>query len=253
MIHPTAIIDPGAELGEGVEVGPYAIVGAQVRIGKRARLLAHAVVLGPCQMGEDNVVHSFAVVGGAPQDKRAGGEEGSLIVGHKNVFREHVTVHRGTQGRPTRIGDENLFMVGTHVAHDVVVGSSVIFANGVMLAGHVQVEDHVTFGGAAAVAQRVRVGESAFVAGGSMVERDVPPFVVVQGDRARIRALNKVGLVRRGFTEDEIASLSRALRSLLFGAGPVDARADQLSRSDDAHVRALAAAFVRAFRAPVVG
>lgn len=245
MIHRTAVIDERAELADGVEVGAYAVIGADVKIGRGSRIMPHAIIEGKSTLGEDTVVHPFASIGGIAQDKRAGGEPGTLTIGARNVFREHVTVHRGTMGRATEIGDDNLFMVGTHVAHDVRIGSNAIFANGVMLAGHVVVEDYVTFGGAAAVAQRVRIRESAFVAGGSMVERDVPPYVVVQGDRARVRALNKVGLARRGFSAEAIEVLERALRGLLFGEGTIESRARALLDAEDLHVRALGRAFVR--------
>jgi len=209
-IHPTAIVHPEAVLGEGIEIGPYAVVGAGVELGARTRLMAHAVVEGPSRLGADNTVFPFAVLGTAAQDKRHAEGPGSLEVGSANVFREHVTVHRGTSGRATTLGDHNLFMAGAHAAHDTTIGSQVILANGVLLAGHSKVEDHVTFGGLAGVAQFVRVGESAFVAAGAMCERDVPPFVIVQGDRARVRALNKVGLRRRGLDEASIAALGRA-------------------------------------------
>src|SRR5580693_9330800 len=147
-VHPTSVIDPHAELAADVEVGPYAIVGGGVRVGAGTRLFAHAVVLGPTVLGEQNVVHSFAVVGGQSQQKRAAPSGDSrLVVGHRNVFREHVTVHRGTEGEPTRIGDDNLFMVGAHIAHDVHVVDGFTLANAVQIAGHARIEDHATFGG----------------------------------------------------------------------------------------------------------
>ncbi len=212
-VHPSAIVDRQSELGPGAVVGPYAIVEAGVVLGAGCVLHAHAVVRGRTALGPGNVLHPFAVVGGEPQAKGAGGPA-PLSVGEGNVFREHATVHGGTDGRTTRIGDGNLFMVGSHVAHDVVVGSRCVFANGVQLAGHAVVEDWVTFGGLSGVTQRVRVGESAFVAATAACERDVPPFVVVQGDRARVRGLNTVGLRRRGVPEDSIAALERAVRKL---------------------------------------
>lgn len=224
MIHPTAIVHPEATLAEGVELGPYAVVGARVHLGKGTRLAAHAIVEGPAWIGEGNVIFSFAVIGSVAQDKRHAGAPGTLEVGDGNVFREHVTVHRGTEGRSTVIGHRNLFMAGSHAAHDVVLGSHVTLANGVQLAGHAHVGDYAIFGGLSGVAQFVRVGESAFVAAGAMCERDVPPFVVVQGDRAKVRALNKVGLRRRGLDEESIAALSRAYASI-FGSKKPRARA----------------------------
>lgn len=171
-------------------------------------------------MGARNRVHAFAVLGDLPQDKRAGDEPTSVEIGDDNVFREHVTVHRGTRQTITRIGSKNLFMVGAHVAHDVSIGSHCVIANAVQLAGHVVVEDHVTFGGLAGVAQFVRIGEGAFVAAGAMVERDVPPFCIVQGDRARVRAINRVGLERRGVPLESIAEIERVFRGVVLARVP---------------------------------
>jgi UDP-N-acetylglucosamine acyltransferase len=194
--HPTAIVDPRAEIASDVEIGPYAVIHAGVRMGARNR------------------VHAFAVIGDLPQDKRAGGEPTRVEIGEGNVFREHVTVHRGTRDTVTRIGSNNLFMVGCHVAHDVTIGSHCVIANAVQLAGHVVVEDYAAFGGLAGVAQFARIGESAFVAAGAMVERDVPPFCIAQGDRARVRAVNRVGLERRGVPRESIAEIERVFRAV---------------------------------------
>lgn len=248
-VHPTAVVDPGAELDDDVEVGPYAVVGPGARVGRGTRLLAHAVVTGPTTLGEGNEVHPFAVLGGAPQAKRHHGGEARVVIGHRNVFREHVTVHGGTEGRTTRVGDENLLMVGAHVAHDAIVGSRCVLANTVQLAGHAVVEDWVTFGGLSGVAQFVRVGEGAFVAAGAMVEADVPPFVIVQGDRARVRALNVVGLRRREVPAASIAALRAAFRRL-FGRGTTRARAiveltAQPELAGDPYVAKLLAALAR--------
>jgi UDP-N-acetylglucosamine acyltransferase len=241
-LHPTAIVDPRAELAADVVVGPYAIVEAGVALAAGCVLHAHAVVRGPAALGPRNVVHPFAVVGGEPQAKKHAGGSGRVEVGEGNVFREHVTVHGGTEGRSTRIGSGNLFMVGSHVAHDCVIGSHCVIANAVQLAGHVVVEDWVTFGGLAGVAQFVRVGESAFVAAGSGCERDVPPFVVVQGDRARVRGVNVVGLRRRGVPEESIRALKSAVRKL-WGAGATHAAVlEGLAGEGDAWVRRLVTA-----------
>ena len=213
-LHPSAIVDASAELAPGVVVGPYAIVEPGVTLGEGCVLHAHAVVRGPAILGARSVVHPFAVVGGEPQAKRHGGGPARLECGEGNVFREHVTVHGGTEGRATTLGHRNLLMVGAHVAHDVVLGSGCVLSNGVQLAGHVVVEDWVTFGGLSGVAQFVRVGESAFVAAMSAVERDVPPFVVVQGNRAEVRGINAVGLRRRGVPEASVAALARAVHAM---------------------------------------
>lgn len=210
-IHPTAIVDRHAELGSSVEIGPYCVVGAGVRLGDRTKLLSHAVVTGRTTLGEENVVHPFAVLGGEGQIKKSGEtQRPTLEIGDRNVFREHVTVNLSSHARATVIGSDNLFMAGCHVAHDVVLGSHVVVANAVQLAGHSIVDDWVIFGGLSGVAQRVRVGESAFVAAGAMCERDVPPFVIVQGDRARARAINVVGLERRGVPPESISALKKA-------------------------------------------
>jgi UDP-N-acetylglucosamine acyltransferase len=231
-IHPTALIDPRAELAPDVEVGPYSVIGPGVRIGAGSRLHAHAVVLGPTVLGERNVVCSFAVIGGESQKRASGPGVARLVAGANNVFREHVTVHRGTEGGSTRLGSDNLFMVGAHVAHDAEVGSSCTVANGVQLAGHAKVEDFATFGGLSGVAQFVVVGQSAFIAAGAMCERRVPPFVIVQGDRARVRALNVVGLSRRGVPEESIARLGEAFRRLFGRKIPRAAAILEVERGD---------------------
>jgi UDP-N-acetylglucosamine acyltransferase len=223
-LHASAVIDRQAELAPDVVVGPYAIVEAGVILGPGCVLHAHAVVRGPAVLGAGNVVHPFAVIGGEPQAKRHAGGPGRLEIGEQNTFREHVTVHGGTEGRATRIGGHNLFMVGSHAAHDAVIGSHCVFANATQLAGHTVVEDWATFGGLSGVAQHVRVGESAFVAAAAACERHVPPFVVVQGDRARVRGLNVVGLRRRGVAEPSIAALRRAVRTIWSsGASRIEA------------------------------
>lgn len=248
-VHATAVVDPRAELAPGVEVGPYAIVGPGVRIDAGTRLLSHVVVTGRTRLGKRNVLHPFSVVGGAPQIRKDGSADppvsGSLVVGDDNVFREHVTVNVSSGEVPTTIGDKNLFMAGAHVAHDVALGSSCVVANAVQLAGHVVVEDFAVFGGLSGVAQKLRVGQGAFVAGGAMCERDVPPFVIVQGDRARVRALNVVGLERRGVPRESIARLQRAFAAVFVSRSKsFDEAARELER-DDPWVAAFASALAR--------
>jgi UDP-N-acetylglucosamine acyltransferase len=240
-VHPSAVVDARAELHDGVEVGPFCVVGAGVVLGAGTKLLSHVVVTGPTVIGAGNVVHPFAVVGGPPQHKRDQGGPSRLVVGDENVIREHVTIHRGTDGRTTRVGSHVLLMASSHVAHDVAVGSHVTIANGVQLAGHSVVGDYATFGGLAGVAQFVEVGESAFVAAGAMVERNVPPFVIVQGDRARVRALNEVGLRRRGVPEASIAALAAAFRALYASGIPLREAARAVDASDPFVQRLVAA------------
>jgi UDP-N-acetylglucosamine acyltransferase len=241
-VHPTAIVDARTELAADVTVGPYAIIEAGVTLAEGCVLHAHAVVRGPTALGAHCVVHPFAVVGGEPQAKKHPGGPARLVCGEDNVFREHVTVHGGTEGRTTRIGVGNLFMVASHVAHDVVVGSHCVLANGVQLAGHAVLEDWVTLGGMAGVAQFVRVGESAFVAAMTGCERDVPPFVIVQGNRARVRGVNVVGLRRRDIPDESIRALSRAVRKLWLSRATRAEALRALSGEGDPLVRRLVAA-----------
>jgi len=244
-VHPTALVDPRAQLADDVAVGPYAIVEGGVTLSRGCVLHAHAIVRGATFLGPGNVVCSFAVVGGDPQVKRGQGGVGRVEAGEDNVFREHVTVHAGTDGRTTRIGAANLLMVGAHVAHDVVVGSHCVLSNGAQLAGHAVIEDWVTFGGLSGVTQFVRVGQSAFVAATAACEADVPPFVIVQGDRARVRGVNVVGLRRRGVPEDSIRALRRAVGRLWL-SGETRAQAlIEIERDEDPYVRQLAAALLR--------
>jgi UDP-N-acetylglucosamine acyltransferase len=238
-VHAAAVVDRRAELAQDVVVGPYAVIEAGVVLGDGCVLHSHAVVRGPTLLGPRSVVYPFAVVGGEPQAKRHGGGPARVEAGEGNVFREHVTVHGGTEGRSTRIGSHSLFMVGAHVAHDVVVGSHCVFANSAQVAGHAVIEDWVTFGGLSGVAQHVRVGESAFVAAAAACERDVPPFVVVQGDRARVRGLNVVGARRRGIPEESIRALRRAVRSLWLSRATRAEALRLLREEDDPYVRRL--------------
>ncbi len=242
-IHPLALVEPGAVLGEGVFVGPFAVIEAGAEVGDGCRLEAHAVVRAGATLGRRNEVHPFAVLGGAPQARRHAGEPTRLVVGDDNVFREHVTAHRGTEhgGGITRIGSGGLFMAGVHVAHDCEVGDGVTMANDTLLGGHVLVGNHVVTGGHVAVAPFVRIGARAFLAGGAMVERDVPPFVIAAGDRARVRALNRVGLERGGVPEASRAALKRAFRTLFVGAGARVEAAATLREDPDPYVRELAA------------
>lgn len=224
-IHPTAVVDPHAEVMDDVEIGPYAVVGPFVKLGVGTRVLSHAVLMGKTTIGAGNVIYPHAVIGGEPQVRKDGdldGKPGALVIGDQNVFREHVTVNVASAAPPTKVGSKNLLMAGCHVAHDVVLGSNCVIANGVQLAGHVIVEDWTTFGGLSAVAQHLRIGESAFVAGGAKCERSVPPFVIVQGDRARVRALNVVGLRRRGLGPDSMARLKEAFKEVFVRKHRID-------------------------------
>lgn len=227
MIHPTAIVDPRARLAEGVAVGPYSIIGAGVEIGPRSEIGAHVVIEGRTRIGCDNRIFQFASLGAEPQDKKFHGEDSQLVIGDRNVIREFTTFNRGTGegGGATRIGDDNWIMAYVHIAHDCRVGSHVVFANNATLAGHVEVGDHVILGGFTGVHQFCKIGAHAFTGMGSLINADVPPFVVVAGPYARPRGVNSEGLRRRGFDAERIGAIKRAYRTLYVSGLPLsDAR-----------------------------
>ena len=214
--HPTAIISPGATIADDVVIGPYCIIGSDVTIGKDTELKAHVVIDGVTTIGEGNTIYPFTSLGSPPQDLKFGGERSELIIGNNNTIREHVTMNPGTEGGGlvTKIGDNCLFMVATHVAHDCQIGNHVILANNATLAGHVVVEDYVVIGGLAAVHQFVRIGEHAMIGGMSGVENDVIPFGSVMGERAGLAGLNLIGLKRRGFDRETIHALRSAYKEM---------------------------------------
>lgn len=211
-----AVVHPGARLHETVEVGPYAVIGEKVTIGEGTRVGPHVVIEGRTTIGARNRIFPFAAVGGAPQDLKYAGEDTELIIGDGNTLRESTTLNIGTAGGGgvTRVGNNNLFMAYSHVAHDCVVGNGCVIANSVALAGHVVLEDSVILGGLSAVHQFTRLGKHAFIAGGSMVVMDVPPYCTAQGDRAELAGLNVVGLQRHGFSEEQIGRIKEAYKVL---------------------------------------
>jgi UDP-N-acetylglucosamine acyltransferase len=215
-VHATAIVHPEAQLDPTVEVGPYAVIGPKVRIGAGTRIGPHAVLEGDTTIGARNRIFQFASVGADPQDLKYAGEATQLVIGDDNLIREFTTLHIGTAGGGgvTRIGNKNLFMAYSHVAHDCHIGSGCVLANSAALAGHVEIGDHVIMGGLSAVHQFTRIGKHAFIAGGAMVAMDVPPYCTAQGDRAELVGLNTVGLARHGFTEDQISRMKDAYRIL---------------------------------------
>lgn len=216
-IHPSAVVDPSAELADGVRVGPHAVVGARVTLGAGTEIGAGAQVEGPTRMGAGNRLFPHACVGFEPQDLKYGGEEVFLEVGDRNHFREFTTVHRGTGkgGGVTRIGDDNLFMVYSHVGHDARVGSRTVFVNCATLAGHVEVGDDATIGAFSAVHQFCRVGRHAYVGGYTVVTMDALPFAKTVGQKATCYGLNVVGLRRKGVGRDTIRRLEQSLKLLL--------------------------------------
>lgn len=254
-VHPTAIVEAGAKLGDDVTVGPYAVVGPDVVLERDVELGAHVVVMGRTRVGAHTRVFPHACLGAEGQMTGPPSDETSLEIGEHNVLREHVTIHRGTLvGRGvTRLGDRNYLMNGTHVAHDVTVGSDCVMASFCGLAGHVEVGDHATLGAYTGVHQHCRVGESAMTAAGSKFTKDAAPFVTVAGDRARLVGLNLVGLKRRGFPAEDIASIKRAYRAVFGSALRVEEAAAALEREgvDTPHVRTLVE-FVRSSQRGVI-
>jgi UDP-N-acetylglucosamine acyltransferase len=227
-IHPTAIVEKGAELAEGVAVGPYCVVGPRVTLAEGVRLLSHVVVAGNTSIGPNTHIHPFASIGTQPQDLKYKGEDSKLVVGANNILREYVTMNPGTEGGGmlTEIGNNCLFMMSTHVAHDCHIGNHVVMANHATLAGHVSVGEWAILGGLSAVHQFVRIGPHAMVGGMSGVEQDVIPYGSVMGNRARLAGLNVIGLRRRGFSRSDIAVLRKAYRLLFAEEGTMAERLD---------------------------
>ena len=248
-VHPTALVEPGAELAPGVEVGPFCTIGRHVRIGARVRLVSHVVLEGATEVGADCVIGPFAMLGGSPQHLAHRGEPTRLVIGERNIIREHATMHTGTVGGGgvTRVGSDGLFMVGTHVAHDCVVGDRVAMANSAALGGHVQVGDHVFVGGLAGVHQHTRIGRQAFVGASAMVTKDVIPFGSVWGNHAHLEGLNLVGLKRRGFARETINDLRSAFRLLFAPEGTFQERLVDAARvfADSPEVQEIVS-FIRA-------
>lgn len=216
MIHATAVVDPRARLAPEVEVGPYAVIGPDVEIGQGCRIGPHAVITGHTRIGRDNRIFQFASVGDAPQDKKYRGEATRLEIGDGNIIREFCTLNTGTVqgGGLTRIGDDNLFMAYAHVAHDCVVGSHTVFANCATLGGHVRIDDWVILGGFTAVHQFCHIGAHVMTGGGSMIVKDVPPYMKVAGSFAQAHGINAAGLKRRGFSADALAGIKRAYKTV---------------------------------------
>ncbi len=219
MIHPTAIIDPGARLGAEVEVGPYSVIGPEVEIGPRTMVQSHVVLESAVRIGADNRIGHGAIIGGPPQDLSFKPETRSAVeIGDRNVIREHVTIHRGTaRGSATRLGDRNLLMAGVHLGHNCAIGNSVIIANNALLGGYVTVDDSAFIGGGCVFHQFMRIGRLAITRGSSGFGKDIPPFVVAAGINTVV-SLNVVGLRRAGFSTAERAEIKKAFR-LLYESG----------------------------------
>jgi len=230
-IHSTAVVEKGAQLADSVVIGPYCVVGPDVTLEEGVELVSHVVVAGHTRIGARTRVFPFASLGHPPQDLKFKGEKTTLEIGSGNVIREHVTMNPGTAGGGgvTRIGNNGLYMVGAHVAHDCKVGNNVIMANNATLGGHVEVADFAFLGGLSAVHQFVRIGGHAMIGGMSGIEADVIPYGLVMGDRARLSGLNVVGLKRRGFSRDDIHKLRTAYRLLFAQEGTMAERLDDVA------------------------
>ncbi len=216
MIHKTAIIDSTAKIGQNVKVGPYSIIGPNVEIHDNCEIQSHVSIIGNTKIGKNNKVYSFSSIGNDPQDLKFNGEDTYLEIGDNNKIREYVTINPGTNGGGglTKIGNNCLFMVSSHIAHDCMVGNNVVLANNVPLGGHAEIQDNVIIGGNSAVQQFTRVGRSAMIGGMCGVVRDVIPFGIVHGNRSILQGLNLIGLRRKNIPNKEIMTLSNAYKEI---------------------------------------
>ena len=216
MIHATALVSPKAHLGIDVEIGPYCVINDNVTLGDRCRLHSHVAVDGHALIGAENEFFPFTSIGQRTQDLKYKGEPTRVEIGDRNVFREYVTVHRGTEEAPSVIGSDNHFLAYAHVAHDSTVGNHCILSNGATLGGHVVVEDHVIISGLSGVHQFCRIGAHAIIGGCTKIVKDVPPFLIADGNPASLRGLNLVGLQRRGFSPETIRTLKNVYKALFL-------------------------------------
>jgi len=234
QVHPSAIIEDGCVIGDDCNIGPYCILRSTVSLGSGVELRAHVNIAGNTSIGDGTRIFPFASIGEDPQDLKYAGEPVKLVIGANNTIREHVTMNPGTSGggSVTRVGDNNLFMMGSHVAHDCTLGSDIVVANNVALAGHVQVGDRVVIGGLAGIHQFCRIGEGAMIGALAMVVADVIPYGTAMGDRASLAGLNLIGLKRRGAAKSDLHGLRAAFKDLFEGGGTLQERAEMLAESD---------------------
>ncbi|MEW9920748.1 acyl-ACP--UDP-N-acetylglucosamine O-acyltransferase [Marimonas sp. MJW-29] len=243
-IHPSAVIEEGAQIDPSAKVGPFCVVGPDVVLGPGVELKSHAVVTGRTEVGEGTVIFSFAVIGEIPQDLKFKGEASRLVIGKRNRIREHVTMNCGTEGGGgvTRIGDDGLFMAGCHIAHDAQLGDRVIIVNSAAVAGHCIIEDDVIVGGLSGIHQFVRIGRGAIIGAVTMVTNDVIPYGLVQAPRGELDGLNLVGLKRRGVARSDITALRAAFQMLAQGEGTFQDRAQRLGdETESDYVREIVA------------
>jgi UDP-N-acetylglucosamine acyltransferase len=243
FVHPSALVEPGAQLGRGVRVGPFCHVESSVDLGEGVELLSHVAVAGRTQIGPRTRIFPFASIGHAPQDLKYRGEPSSLVIGADCIIREGVTINPGTQagGMLTRIGDRCAFLANAHIGHDCWIGDDVVLSNNVMIAGHVTIGDWAALGGGAAVIQFTHIGAHAFLGGVSGLDHDLIPFGLAVGNRAHLAGLNLVGLKRRGFSRDAINELRRAYRLLFAPEGTLNERIADVTKAfaGNAHVKAI--------------
>lgn len=235
QIHPSSVVEPGASIDDDVTIGPLCYVGDKTAIGSGTRLTNHVSILGKTTIGRDNTIWPNATIGADPQDLKFDGEESNLFIGNNNDIRESVTIHPGTAngGGVTRIGHDNLIMVGAHIAHDCLLSNHILLTNIVQLAGHIVIGDHAIIGGATAVHSYVSIGQFAFVGGMTRVTKDVPPFMTVEGNPATVRGVNSIGLERNQFSSNHINRLKEAWKRLYRGAngdGRIGNMADNLDK-----------------------
>ena len=255
LIHPTAVIDSRAELAEGVRVGPFAVIGPEVQIGPDCSIGAHAVIEGRVRMGRGNRLFPGACIGLEPQDLKYTGDPTGVVIGDDNTIREYVTVNRATQGeQSTRIGHGNLLMAYSHLGHNCDLGDRIVIANGVAVAGHVVIADRAVIGGVLGIHQFVHVGTMAMVGGMSRIERDVPPFCIVEGHPSRVRALNRIGLQRSGLSDrdggQQLDDLKRAWTLIYRRRLPLVESLGELRRCPHSPAAETLVAFLEASSAP---
>jgi len=245
-IHPSAIIEDGAEIGAGCSIGPFCHVGNSVKLAEGVRLHSHVAISGDTEIGARTEIWPFASIGSQPQDLKFAGEHTRLVIGAQNMIREGVSINPGTAGGGgiTEIGDNNLFMLGTHVGHDCRIGNRVVVANHASMAGHVEVGDGAVIGGLAGIHQFVRIGEGAIIGALSMVVADVIPYGSVIGERPKLAGLNLIGLKRRGVSRSEISALRMAYKALFSGEGTLKTRAEALMESADGALETQLLSFV---------
>lgn len=219
MIHPTAVVSEKAKIGKDVEIGPYSVIGYGVELADGVKVMSHVCIDGNTCIGKNTVIFPFAAIGFIPQDLKFNGEESKIVIGESNTIREYVTIHPGTKfgNMKTVIGDNNLLMVGVHIAHDCIIGNDIVLANNATLAGHVEVGNSAIIGGLSAVHQFVRIGHNAIVGGMTGVERDVIPYGAVKGERGHLYDINVLGLKRANFSREEIDSIRKAYQMIFFG------------------------------------